>query len=173
MIDRLKPNGVLPLFLGWRYAKLQLEFTGGPFDFYPAFAIAQEHDNAYGVCVRAEQVTKALSPDVHLPIRDFSVPENPAAVAGALTAALSAAIAGKKVYIGCMGGWGRTGLFMALLAKAAGIENPVEYVRLNYTPRAVETEKQEHYVEDFDVSAIQKALVWQAWKARFKRLFRL
>lgn len=170
MIDRVKPNGTLPIFLGWRFAKLELEFTGGPFDYYPAFALAQEHDNAFGVCVRAERVTKALSPDVHLPIHDFSVPEHPEAVAGALVAALGAAMDGKKVYIGCMGGWGRTGLFMALIAKAAGVADPVEYVRINYTPRAVETGEQERYVANFDVSQVQRALVWIAWKARLRRL---
>ena len=41
-----------------------------------------------------------------------------------------------------MGGWGRTGLFLALLAKVCGVENPVTYVRENYSPRAVETTDQ-------------------------------
>ncbi|CAM9664844.1 unnamed protein product [Phaeothamnion confervicola] len=43
-----------------------------------------------------------------------------------------------KVYE-CEAGIGRTGLMLALLAKAFGIQNPVSFVLLHYCPHIVET----------------------------------
>lgn len=47
---------------------------------------------------------------------------------------------------------GRTGLFLAILAKAVGFNDPVAYVRKHYYNHAVETAEQAKYVEAFDVS---------------------
>ncbi len=165
MIERLKPNGVLPIQLGWRYARLKLDITGGPFDAYPMFWA----EDTFGVCVRAERVLK--SADVHLPIEDFSVPKDALQVQNALRRTLEAALRGRRVYVGCMGGWGRTGLFLALVAKVAGVPDPVGYVREHYSKRAVETPEQRMYVEAFDVEPIRRSLPAMAWKARFYRLF--
>lgn len=151
-------NGVLPLTLGWKGANASFEIIGGPFDNFPG------RDRAFGVCVRAERVPNER--DVHLPIHDFAVPENAKAVEYALMDTFDAAIEGKQVYVGCMGGWGRTGLFLALMAKAAGITDPVEYVRANYTSRAVETREQYSYVQKFDVSKVQRHIRRKAWKRR-------
>lgn len=160
-------NGVLPILLGAKFAWMDFQIVGGPFDRYPTVEGVD-----FGVCVRAERVP-AKGVAVHLPIHDFSIPTQRADdVREALRKTLQAALDGKKVYVGCMGGWGRTGLFMALLAKAAGIENPIEYVRVNYTPKAVETKEQEAYVEGFDVGEVRKWLVWAAWKARVLKVFR-
>lgn len=152
-------NGTLPLSLGWRGAGLNLTIIGGPFDSYPG------RQKAFGVCVRAEQAPRER--DVHLPIRDFDVPTSTAAVEKALVQAFAAAIEGRPVYVGCMGGWGRTGLFLALMAKAAGVDDPVGYVRKHYTPRAVETKDQQLYVDKFDVGYVQKKVRRTAWSARF------
>ena len=128
-------------------------------------------NHAFGVCVRAERAPTGRY-NVHLPIHDFSVPspDQQDEVELALRETLEALLEGKTVYVGCMGGWGRTGLFLALLAKVCGVEHPVTYVRENYSPRAVETTKQHSYVMEFDVSGLQRWLFWQAWK---KRLFGL
>jgi protein-tyrosine phosphatase len=75
-------------------------------------------------------------------------------------------LTGKDVYIGCQGGWGRTGLFLALLAKTCGVENPIMYVRQNYARTAVETPAQEKYVRDFDVTPTRIWLFWYAWTGR-------
>lgn len=155
-------NGALPLSLGWRGAWANIVITGGPFDSYPG------RHKAFGVCVRHEMAPP--DKDVHLPIKDFSVPSSSAAVERALLSAFHAALSGKPVYVGCMGGWGRTGLFLALMAKVAGVDKPVEYVREHYTPRAVETKEQYAYVEQFDVRPIQKAVRRAAWVTRFPRL---
>ena len=108
--------------------------------------------------------------DVHLPIHDFQVPQDEEDVVYALKDTLYAALSGRTVYVGCVGGWGRTGLFMALLAKAAGVDNPVEYVRRHYTPRAVETKGQLDYVDSFDVIQVRRWLFWQAWRSWFANL---
>ena len=159
------PNGFLPIDLGWRGAFYRFQIAGGPYDFFPG------RDKAFGVCVRAENVNPG-SYDVHLPIRDFSVPTDMFRVEMAVRDTLRAAIRGKPVYVGCMGGWGRTGLFLALLAKAAGVDDPVAYVRKYYTPRAVETRAQEQFVKDFDVTKLRKWLHKFAWAQRFPWLSR-
>lgn len=151
-------NGILPLALGFAGAGYSLSIIGGPFDNFPG------RDKAFGVCVRAERVPNER--DVHLPIHDFSIPESAKAVEYALMDTFDAALDGKQVYVGCMGGWGRTGLFLALMAKAAGIPDPVEYVRENYTPKAVETREQYTYVQRFDVSKVQRHVRLKAWRKR-------
>ena len=70
------------------------------------------------------------------------------------------------MWVGCQGGWGRTGLFLALMAKVCGEANPVSYVRHHYSPRAVETNEQMDYVRKFDVDDLQQWLFWRGWTAR-------
>ena len=159
-----EPNGYLPLNLGWRGAFYKLSIAGGPYDYFPG------KDTAFGVCVRAERPGPC---HVHLPIKDFGVPRDEYAVELAIRDTLRAAIRGQQVYVGCMGGWGRTGLFLALLAKAAGVENPVEYVREHYSSRAVETADQENFVSDFDVMKLQSWLTRYAWSHRFPLVGRM
>jgi len=164
-LQSLAPNGALPLNLGWRGAFYKLNFLGGPYDAFPG------RDQAFGVCVRAERVPEEV--DVHLPIRDFDVPRVANDVDRAIRDTFRAALKGHLVYVGCMGGWGRTGLFLALLAKAAGVDDPVSYVREHYSPRAVETDRQKKYVEDFDVTEIRQWLWRYAWINRFPILRRI
>jgi len=64
------------------------------------------------------------------------------------------------VYVGCAAGLGRTGTFIAALARLAGIVDPVAWVRTNYDPRAVETADQEAAVAALDLDA-----VWAAYAA--------
>ena len=156
-----KPAAHLPLKFGFNAAYYALKVHGGPFDKRPK-GLSQ-----FNVCVRAERVP----PDAihaHLPIVDFEVPgpEQRQLVEDTLFKALKAAIDGKHVYVGCMGGVGRTGLFMALLAKAANISNPVSFVRATYDSHAVETKDQRKYVETFDVKPLQRRLFFYAWAAR-------
>ena len=87
---------------------------------------------------------------IDIPTEDFSTPNKLLLDAG-LQKAVQAILAGKPVYVGCMAGRGRTGLFLAILAKAFGIRNPVEYVRENYYPHAVETAGQYKFVKDYQI----------------------
>ena len=151
----------LPLKFGFDAAYYRLAIAGGPFDRRPKL------EKSFNVCVRAENVP-ADAVHAHLPIEDFSVPGvgQEAQVSDVLFKALKAAIDGKEVYVGCMGGVGRTGLFLALLAKAAGVAKPVDYVREHYDRRAVETLEQKLYVNRFDVGALRVRLFWYAWTSR-------
>lgn len=166
VIYKVKPNGELKLNLGWRGAFQTVTITGGPFN-----AFKRENGNEFGVAVRAELIDKA-NVDLHLPIKDFDVPRDAGFVREAIVLTFQAAFDGKDVYVGCMGGYGRTGLFLALLAKAAGIADPVTYVRETYHPRAVETDEQYDYVENFDVSELRKDVLFDAWLFRLPRWVR-
>lgn len=160
----LGANGTLTLDLGWRGGFQQVVFTGGPYDAFP------NREGDFGVCVRAERVPKGKF-DLNIPIRDFDVPQcRPGFMRDMIRETFAAALADKHVYIGCMGGWGRTGLFMALLAKAAGADDPVGHVRATYTPKAVETKKQAAYVEAFDVQGLPQDIYRLGWKRLFRVL---
>ena len=155
-------NGQLELKLGWRGAWMSLVIVGGPYLRYV------EGEDTFGVCLREVEPSYY---DVWLPIEDFSVPTDDDDTRTALVETLAAALGGKQVYAGCMGGWGRTGLFLSLLAKAAGVASPIEYVRKHYTPHAVETAQQETFVKTFDVQNVTQNLYRLAWAARIRRLF--
>lgn len=111
--------------------------------------------------------------DISIPTRDFSVPPQKDMEHG-IAKALKAILDGNDLYVGCMGGIGRTGLFMACLAKvmrdyAPGTNAldltatdadkfrttnpPVLYVRKHYLSHAVETQKQQDFVDDFSTTA--------------------
>lgn len=123
---------------------------GGPFRYMP--------DGYFGVCL-LEHFDGEWD-GLHMPIRDFGTPAKTAVVEDALVATFNALLQGKKVWVGCAGAYGRTGLFLGLLAKAAGVEDPVEYVRDHYHPSAIETAAQEEYVRRFDVSMVRSSLFW-------------
>ena len=169
-MDQLKSfeaNGDLPIKLGWNGGFLDFSIRGGPYDNFKRGV-----NGDFGVCVRAER-TQDADYDVLLPIADFSVPAPGLElhVRDALKDIIDAALDRKTVWVGCMGGWGRTGLFLALLAKACGIEDPIGYVRKHYTPRAVETHEQVSYVQDFDVTEVRNWLWWRGWVERWERTF--
>jgi len=160
------PNGVMAIDLGWAGAWLKFGIIGGPFD---GFRRGMTGD--FGVCVRAEYPPDDY--DVWLPIRDFNVPESKRDTEHALERTLEAAMNGRRVYVGCTGGWGRTGLFLALLAKCCGEKDPVAYVRRVYSRRAVERPEQERYVKEFNVARLQGCMLVMAWQARLARVITL
>jgi hypothetical protein len=131
-------RGTLPLTVGGRLVTI----TGGPFDALP--------DGAFGVCLEAE-ATMAWLAEVLLPTPDFGLPEE-----AALRAAVAAVLAqleadpDRPVHVGCRAGIGRTGLFLACLARAAGVEgDALDYVRAHYLPGAAETEAQQAMARAF------------------------
>jgi protein-tyrosine phosphatase len=87
--------------------------------------------------------------DVSVPTRDFSIPHLKDMNEG-VKKVLKPLALGEPIYVGCMGGIGRTGLFLACLAKTLGEENPVRFVRKNYVSHAIETKDQEYFVQYFD-----------------------
>jgi protein-tyrosine phosphatase len=116
--------------------------TGGPFDSIP--------EGAYGVCLEVASA-KAGQADVLLPTADFGLPE-PEALRAAVAKVLAQMEAepGRPVHVGCKGGVGRTGVFMAALAKAAGVEgDALDHVRRHYLANAAETPAQEAMARGF------------------------
>lgn len=146
-----KAYGRLDLYL---YG-LKRTVYGGP------FRDARHRLELYRVSLREEEPTGY---DVWLPIHDFGVPEDDEAVRDALKAVLEAMLLGRRVYVGCAGGIGRTGMFLALLAKVAGAKYPVAAVREGYARQAVETREQEKYVRNFDVSGLR----WWLWRRSWR-----
>lgn len=147
MLGKLK----LPLFFGKHY-----EVAGGPFREVPRTMVgvkmAQEIDHPF---------------DISIPTRDFDVPQKDQLDAG-LREAVEHIIKGDPVYVGCMAGRGRTGLFMAILAKAFGIENPVEYVRETYYEHAVETNAQYGFVTQYEIPSDVR---WEIKAAKWWGMF--
>ena len=143
-------NGNIPLRIG---RLIDTTVYGGPYRQVPELfwgvKMAEEIDHPHMVAVDT---------------KDFSVPEVSDLKRGILKA-LMAMINEEDVYAGCMGGIGRTGIFLAALAKvqieyrrskhrAGRGEDPVLYVRKHFIPHAVETKQQEEFIANLDVSDI-------------------
>ncbi|WP_237212865.1 protein-tyrosine phosphatase family protein [Falsiroseomonas oryziterrae] len=136
MSPRLR--GTLPLPVAGRLVTI----TGGPFDAIP--------EGAFGVCLEPA-AAKAWLADVALPTPDFGLPD-PEALKRAVAAVLAQLEAEpeRPVHVGCRAGIGRTGLFLACLARAAGVPgDALDYVRAHYRPDAAETEAQQVMARSF------------------------
>jgi hypothetical protein len=104
---------------------------------------------------------------INIPTRDYQTPD-PEDLRNGLINAVEHMVKGDPLYVGCYAGKGRTGLFLAVLAKAMGIEKPVDYVRANYYSHAVETEDQYLFVMDFPIPPeVTKMLKWARVKSYF------
>jgi protein-tyrosine phosphatase len=81
---------------------------------------------------------------------DFGLPADPQAARAALAEAWERA-ATERVEVGCAGGRGRTGTALACIAVLDGVPaaEAVAYVRRHYSPDAVETDEQRHFVAGF------------------------
>lgn len=143
-------NGSIPLRLG---NLINTTVYGGPYRNCPA--------SMFGVKM-AEEIQAPH--DVSVPTRDFCVPEMSDMRRGVMLA-LMAMVQGEDVYAGCMGGIGRTGLFLGVLAKiqsdyrkykhrpGRGVD-PVDYVREHFIPHAIETDEQQAFVRNFETDDI-------------------
>lgn len=85
---------------------------------------------------------------IYFPIEDFGVPTDLKGLNEALNAAIAQALTGKHIAVHCLAGLGRTGMFLALMARRLLRVNgrrAIEYVR-EYLPGAVQTEEQTQLV---------------------------
>lgn len=101
-----------------------------------------------------------LPADISIPTRDFRTPNNAQLIAG-LQSVVIELFRGNQVFVGCMAGRGRTGLFLACFTaatfEASGSQpnyTAVNYVRTNYYEHAVETDEQMRYVETRNYSSV-------------------
>lgn len=145
---QLEKKKAIPVLLG----KIHGDCYGGPFrNFDPT------ERRLIGVKMAAEI---NHTHDVSIPTADFCVPHEDDMQVG-LRDALSLMAEGNDLYAGCMGGIGRTGLFMGCLSKVLidyhggtyrGFSDPVLMVRAIYKGHAIETEEQQEFVRGFDTT---------------------
>ncbi|QIN95302.1 tyrosine phosphatase family protein [Stenotrophomonas phage vB_SmaS_DLP_3] len=128
-------NGSLPLKLNDRQHFIVF---GGPYKKKP--------DHMVGVKMAVE-IDRPFT--IEVPTVDFQVPSMQDMEEG-IDKAVTEILKGKQLYVGCMGGIGRTGLFLACLAKVFGEKDPVKYVRAEYLSHAVETIPQQKFVANFN-----------------------
>lgn len=126
-------------------------------------------DGMFGIKLAAEINVPC---DISIPIVDYGVPESADVVRTALQRAVAALVKEEPLYVGCMGGFGRTGTFLALLVKALGVREPIPYVREFYDHRAVERDSQVEYIAEFDVRPLFWGVAWSSGLAAFHDLSR-
>jgi len=155
-------HGSIPLEFGYGPFKTTVTVHGGPITLAPEGMVA--------VNLRMEDISHGTT---NFLIKDFGVPKRIRA-AEFLERLVPVAIQKGEIYVGCAGGTGRTGLMLALLARIAGEEHPIPYVRANYKRHAVENAEQEDFVQTFPANwlePIQKDANRRGAKRFFTRFF--
>lgn len=151
-------NGKLKVNIG----KVQGVLIGGPYKAKPMKML--------GIKMAAEI---QASHSVSVPTEDFNVPTLEDLTTG-IVSGLMLLRQSSELYVGCMGGIGRTGLYLAAIRK---VQLAVEFgwtkktldqdrlgqqaiiqVRAEYLPSAVETKQQQEYIRKLDVVPIIGAL---------------
>lgn len=87
---------------------------------------------------------------IRFPVLDMFIPDNSHDFKACISYIAEQVLLDKKIHIGCIGGNGRTGLFLSALTQTLmgntlnhyDADNAVEYVRKYYNPKAVETVSQ-------------------------------
>lgn len=143
---------VLPPLTTTGYCTLKLfgrkrVVIGGPFEAY--------HGGGISVCLEAHarNVGKA---DILIDVQDFQPPTEMQLIASlARLLDFARQYPRQPIYVGCRAGIGRTGTFIAAIARMADKDDPVQWTRDNYYGWAVETKAQERLVNTFSKTAVQ------------------
>ncbi len=96
------------------------------------------------------------------PITDMGVPPDLASFEKLLDYLAKEVMAQRKVFIGCIGGHGRTGLVLAaLVQRMTGEEDAITFVRNHYCKKVVESEKQVDWLhKHFGIKKVQGSKAW-------------
>lgn len=111
---------------------------------------------------------------IHCDIPDFGVPRDREQFYYAVVTARMALALGEDIFVGCRGGLGRTGMFIACvyaLAHDVSPEEAVRSVRTTYSRYAIETQEQVRYIQSF-VHTYQTPTVGGRISRFFSWLFR-
>lgn len=85
--------------------------------------------------------------EVYFHITDMEAPKDPVEFAKLIGFLEDCLLDNKIVFVGCIGGHGRTGTVLAaLVKKMSGIEDSITYVRTHYCAKAVETVGQVNFL---------------------------
>lgn len=85
--------------------------------------------------------------EIYMPVKDQGAPSTPVSFKKLVQWVSAQLDEGKKAHAGCIGGHGRTGMFLsALVAYRKAAEDPIAYVRKNYCHKAVESKAQVAYL---------------------------
>lgn len=155
----LGAKGTFPLRLG----TIKADLVGGPYNSKP--------DRFYGIKMAAEIQKDCV---ISIPTADYNVPDTGRLMAG-LYAGITLAQQQCPLWVGCMGGIGRTGLYFGALAKVMAeyqrltkhkvTIDPVLYVRSHYIPHAIETAHQISWLGSLNVTEVAKwAISMQTYK---------
>lgn len=104
------------------------------------------------------------------PITDMLVPKDLKEFNKLIQHLMVAIVNGKKVFIGCIGGHGRTGLVLAALLKCmTGEEDAITYVRDNYCQKAVESSGQVDWLnKHFGIKKVKGSKSWESSPSKGK-----
>ncbi len=131
-----------------------IEIFGGPYRDRPS--------DIPGVCMAAELGN--LPNDVFIPTADYNVPDVEVLVNGMLDA-YDMALTHGRLYVGCWGGIGRTGLFMACFMRAVVPNDLSDLIILalrgTYNKHAVETDEQVEFVHNFPAKRVRRRMLWR------------
>ena len=88
---------------------------------------------------------------------DYGTPLHSEDAARVITNVYRRAMRGERVEVGCLGGRGRTGTVLACFAVLSGVRpaDAIDWIRKNYSKRAVENDDQEKWVAWFGEWALQ------------------
>lgn len=94
--------------------------------------------------------------DIYFKIVDMQVPDDIKEFKKLLSYTAKQMKAGKSIYVGCIGGHGRTGLFLAALTTfMTGDKDSIKKVRKEYCPKAVESQVQMIWLhENFGITKV-------------------
>jgi len=88
---------------------------------------------------------------IHYPIEDYNIPKDKSGLEDTIQKVLHQLENGNNIVVHCMAGHGRTGIFLACLAKhyfdMSGVES-VMWIH-QYIPNALENEQQKKFVIDY------------------------